>query len=66
MRRRLAHDGTDHYHPADPRRAPHPALALALAAAPLALMYAAGHPYQAATALTAFAVLAVTRGRPEA
>lgn len=66
MQDRLRRDGTAHDHPAALRRAPHPALALALAVAPLALAYAAGHPYQAATTLTALAVLAVTRGRPEA
>lgn len=58
-------DRTDYDHPAALRRAPRPALALALAALPLALAYALGHPYLAATALTALAVLAVTRGRPE-
>jgi len=66
MRERLPHDGTDYDHPAALRRAPHPVVALALAALPLALAYAVGHPYQAAAALTALAVLAVTRGRPEA
>lgn len=66
MTGRLPHDGTDVDHPAALRRAPPPALSLALAASPLALAYAAGHPYQAATALTALAVLAVTRGRPGA
>ncbi len=66
MHDRRRPDGTDTDHPAAHRRAPRPAAMLALAVAPLALAYAAGHPYHAATALTALAVLAVTRGRPEA